>query len=389
MPPVPILFYGDSPDLQTGLGRIGRDLAVLCSSLPGFRVGYLGRGGTGSRQLPFVQYRFHESDQWGEWQFPKVWQDFAGQQKGIVFTIWDASRLHWFARPNEAMDPYIRNALTAGKFERWGYFPVDAEGVGWTLSTLSRDTLRGYDRVLGYGAWGAGVLSRSLGREVDWIPHGVKLDTWQPRDRVAARMAMGFGKEHKVVGCLMSNQLRKDWGLACAVFRSLAAKDPQFRFWLHIDQLARTDRWDLRALIADHGIGGHVKVTISGSMSDEELSYHYSGCDLTVLPSLGEGFGFPIAESLGCGVPVVHGNYGGGVELVPREDWLVEPVAWRIEGFSCSVRPVYEPQQWADVCLKVLDGQVSNGECRSAVEHLDWKVLWPSAWKKWFVEGIT
>ena len=45
MSPTPLLFIGDSPDLRTGLGRIGRDLASLCCQLPQFRVGFLGRAG--------------------------------------------------------------------------------------------------------------------------------------------------------------------------------------------------------------------------------------------------------------------------------------------------------------------------------------------------------
>lgn len=392
MTPVPILFYGDSPDLQTGLGRIGRDLAVLCASLPEFRVGYLGRGGVGSRQLPFIQYNFPEVDQWGEGHIERAWADFAGTTTGIIFSIWDASRLGWFATPyREALPPSLYKFLTSGNFQRWGYFPVDSAGVGGRLTGASREVITGYDRVLGYGAWGAEVISRTIGREVDWIPHGMNLGIWTPRDRTASRMAMGLSQDATVIGCVMTNQIRKDWGLACAI----AAELKDCVFWFHIDELVRDFRWDLRALIADFGIGDRVKVTQSGSFSDEELSYWYSGCDLTMLPSLGEGFGLPIVESLACGVPCIHGKYGGGVELVPQEDWLVEPSDWRVEGLQNCVRPVYRPEDWVDVIRLVTQDRspspMANTEaitCRESVGHLGWDKLWPSCWSKWLKDGI-
>jgi glycosyltransferase involved in cell wall biosynthesis len=388
MKQTPILFYGDSADLRTGLARIGRDLAVHCCTLPEFRVGYLGRGGTGSRQLPFVQYNFPAEHQWGEAHIARVWSDFAENERGVIFTIWDASRLGWFANPMAmALPTDLDRFLASGQFERWGYFPVDSTGPRDRLTVASCETLRRYDRVLGYGAWGAGVLERSLGRDrsVDWIPHGLNMDVWQPRDRTAARMASGFAKEDTVIGCLMSNQTRKDWGLACAIARELT----DCKFWFHVDALVRDWRWDLRALIADTDIASRIQVTVGDWLSDDELSYRYSACDLTMLPSLGEGFGFSIVESLACGVPCIHGNYGGGVELVPQASWLVEPAAWRLESLQCCVRPVYRPEDWVEVIRGALDEKASADFCRESVEHLSWKNLWPAAWRKFFLEGLA
>lgn len=383
----PILFYGDSPDLRTGLARIGRDLAVHCCTLPEFRVGYLGRGGVGSRQLPFAQYNFPESAQWGEMQIARVWSDFAGDERGVIFSIWDASRLGWFSNPYpEAMPPDLYRFLKSGRFQRWGYFPVDSGGVAGKLTLPSRETISAYDRVLGYGAWGAQVLSDSIDREVDWIPHGINLDVWQPRDKKASRMAMGVKSDWPIIGCVMSNQTRKDWGLAFAIANQLQ----DHFFWFHVDALVRDFRWDMRALVGDYGIDqSRLLVTMSGTMSDDELSYFYSACDLTMLPSLGEGFGFPIVESLACGVPCIHGNYGGGVELVPRTEWLVEPMAWRAEGLQNCVRPVYRPEDWVDAIRVALSDPADAQWCRESVEHLSWSNLWPAAWRKFFLEGLN
>lgn len=389
MKQIPLLFLGDSPDLQNGLGRIGRDLSCLATSLPQFRIGYLGRGGNGSRQLPFAQYNFNELEQWGENQIERAWSDFAGNQKGIIFSIWDASRLLWFSRPEGMEDTPLRRFLTSGKFDRWGYFPIDSEGPGGKLTRLSAETIRGYQRPLAYGAYGAEVIQRSTGRAVDWIPHGIDLSAFQPRDKTAARMAMGVGKDDFVIGCLMSNQQRKDWGVAFATIHSLRAIYPNLKFWVHVDVMERSHAWSLLALIDDFGMGDIVRVTMSGSMNDEQLSYCYSACDLTILPSTGEGFGYSIVESMACGVPVIHGKYAGGVELIPAQAWLVEPHSWRLETIHNCVRPVYRPEDWMQHVMSVREAGAgyTSEYCRAAVEHLDWSRLWPSAWSKFFVEG--
>src|SRR5579863_186028 len=45
-----------------------------------------------------------------------------------------------------------------------------------------------------------------------------------------------------------------------------------------------------------------------GYVSDEEQLLWYHGAEACVYPSLYEGFGFPVAESLACGIPVVTSN---------------------------------------------------------------------------------
>src|ERR1700743_16309 len=97
--PTPLLILGDSPALPTGLARIGHDLAQLLSGMPEFDVAYLGRGGMSRKQFPWMQYNFPVSEQWGEGILKQTWEDFAGDSKGILLTVWDASRLHWLTDP--------------------------------------------------------------------------------------------------------------------------------------------------------------------------------------------------------------------------------------------------------------------------------------------------
>lgn len=65
------------------------------------------------------------------------------------------------------------------------------------------------------------------------------------------------------------------------------------------------------------------------SVSDQELSGLYHSAEVTMFPSLHEGYGLPVAESLAAGTPVITTSYGstaeigaeGGCVLVdPRDD---------------------------------------------------------------------
>lgn len=71
------------------------------------------------------------------------------------------------------------------------------------------------------------------------------------------------------------------------------------------------------------------KVEARRSASDQELSGLYHSAEVTVFPSLHEGYGLPVAESLAAGTPVITTSYGstaeigaeGGCLLVdPRDD---------------------------------------------------------------------
>ncbi len=371
MTPTPLLIIGDGPSLKTGLARIGRDLASLTAQLPEFRVGYLGRGGLGSRQLPFAQYFMHESDLWGnENMMDYVWRDFAGDKPGIIFAIWDASRLGWLS----CGDWIARRRETV---KLWNYCPVDSVGPGGVLTRAERLTLMGFDRILAYGEYGAEVLTKTVGAGVDWLPHGINADVFVPRDKVASRAGM-FGANDKVMGMVATNQARKDWGLAAQVL----AKLPDWKAWWHIDTGVR--HWDIDELIAAYGLQNRIKVTIAGSLSDSDMSYFYSMCDVTILPSA-EGWGFPIAEALSCGVPVIHAPGGGDWGLPTVR--IIRPISQHLEGIHNRFRPTFAVKDW----VRAIESwpRPSAEECRESVKHLDWAgTLWTGRWAKWIKAGL-
>jgi|SRR5579859_440989 len=397
MSQIPLLILSDAPTSVSGLGRICRDLAVrIATQLPEFfRVATIGYGGPYSSKLPFHQYDV-DMDDWNVFNLPDVWEDFAGIDHGAIFTIWDSSRMLWFARPENCKNDKLRKFLTTARFQSWGYFPMDATGPNDRLTSVLGHTIEGYDRVLAYSKWAEDILRRTLTDRpildnLTNLPHGIDTDIFQPRHRVMARR--GFGEkmgiktekgrwlsipdDAYVIGIVGTNQARKDYGLGLQVVQRIAREKKVF-VWIHTDVPGRT--WGIPALLNDLGILTSSIIT-SLPFSDEVMSWCYSACDVTLGIGLGEGFGYPIFESLACGTPCIHGNYGGAAEHLP-EEFKVEPLAYRMEGPYSCIRPVFDPKDWVDKILAL-----PKKNCQSLLpEYLSWNMNWRK-WKEWFLKG--
>src|SRR5271154_1092229 len=172
--PVPLLLLSDAPTANTGLARITKDLAtrIRANMSDVFEVGTLGYGGPYSRALDLPQYSMDMSE-WMVCNLPEVWKDFAGTRKGILMSVWDASRLQWLTRPETCQDPRLRKFLISQPFEKWGYLPIDATGPHDKLTGILKHVIEGFDRALAYSQWAHDILRRTLHptMDVDWLPH--------------------------------------------------------------------------------------------------------------------------------------------------------------------------------------------------------------------------
>ena len=396
--PTPLLLVSDGVTSGTGLGRITRDLAVrIADHLPDlYRLGTLGYGGPYSRAFSFPQYQMDMQD-WQINNLPEVWKDFAGNEKGIVLTIWDASRMLWFARPENCTDSRLKKFLTNPPFERWGYFPMDATGPHDRLTAILGHIIDGYDRVLAYSKWAEEILHRTLPKkDITNLPHGIDCTVFMPRPRIQSRHSFGakigavneklkflaISDDAFAIGIVATNQARKDYGLAIQAIAEIAKQRPVF-IWIHTDVIER--HWSIPALLNDYGLKDRAVVT-GFPLTDEQMSWCYSAMDLTLGIGTGEGFGYPIFESLACGTPCIHGNDGGAAEHLRHlpAEMLVEPIACRLEGPYCCQRNVYNPLDWAK---RISELPKKNG-ASLLPSYLDWNENW-KRWEQWFRKGVN
>jgi glycosyltransferase involved in cell wall biosynthesis len=384
MSQTPILFISDTLSAPTGLARIARDLALRLAKNRHFKVAALGHQPV-VQSLPVHQYTWQFTGTMEIPELPDVWRDFAGDRNGIVFPIMDASRLLWMSRPEYGSDDSLKRFIASGKVRRTLYTPFDSTGPGDRLTSIVKETLLGFERLLVYTEWADGLVKRTLGedesakRGLTWLPHGIDMEVFRPRDKATARKFLNpkLTESDFVIGVVATNQRRKDWGLVMETVALVKQKIPDVKLWIHTDVMVR--EWSLPALIDDFGLKDNVFA--SQPMTDEGLSYGYSACDVTMAPG-SEGFGYPIAESMACGTPCVHMAYAGGQELVP--DLLqIAPAAFRFESpFNC-VRPVFDVQDWSYLILNLQKTPIPPDECRSFVSRLDWRDLWPK-WQQYF-----
>jgi glycosyltransferase involved in cell wall biosynthesis len=191
------------------------------------------------------------------------------------------------------------------------------------------------DAVIANSEAGRRFAVRSLGlpeADVYSVPNGVDLERFQPRDRAAARAALGLPAQGPLVGMVASFKPQKNHALFLEMARRVAARFPQASFACAGEPLGRPaagPRW-LRAgtglhrdvaayhervtrVLAESGLGERCRLL--GRV--DAVEQFYNACDLTVLTSLHEGTPNVLLESMASGVPVVATAVADNARLVP------------------------------------------------------------------------
>jgi glycosyltransferase involved in cell wall biosynthesis len=390
--PVKLMVISDAPTSSTGLGRITRELCERIHEHLGetFDLATFGYGGTFSSKFPWRQYTVRRIEDWITPELPYAWYDHAGDQKGVLLAIWNAGWLPWLADPSILPPSGLRTFLESQPFEKWIYAPIDAEGWDMKLPSTVSDILDGFHRVLHYSEFASSIDLNKKRKE--WLPHGIDTSVFYPRDAkvvrqsfietVSGRQAKPISSDVKIIGIVATNSKRKDWGLALEACAVLRQQGVNIGVWAHTDAFQKD--WDLVGMANEFGLANRVIFT-NGFLNDETMALAYSGCDVTMGIGAGEGFGYPLAESLACGTPVVHGNYAGGAEIVPMSGW-VEPVGWKWDGGKyINRRPVFSAAEWANTTK----GLLLQKSTQSLLESkYSWENLWPK-WEKWFLDGVN
>jgi glycosyltransferase involved in cell wall biosynthesis len=72
-------------------------------------------------------------------------------------------------------------------------------------------------------------------------------------------------------------------------------------------------------------LGLRERVILLDYVGDNDLPMLYSAADVVIMPSLYEGFGFPVIEANACGTPVLAANATSLPELIADKDALFDP----------------------------------------------------------------
>lgn len=104
----------------------------------------------------------------------------------------------------------------------------------------------------------------------------------------------------------------------------------------------------------------NVRITLTGMGWDHaKLMREVAKCDLYVQPSLGEGFGVPLLEAWGLGLPTICVRAPPFTEFVPDEvnfwlDW-VDTDYYQWHTWQRQILHLWDPRQWVEQILRILE----------------------------------
>ena len=200
---------------------------------------------------------------------------------------------------------------------QYAHYPENFSAVKrrW-LAAAHRHTMQRADVVVAISEFVAGDLVRLHGNrfaaKVQVIPNAVSFERLSPGELPA-----GVPTDRELVVCVSGAYRHKNLETLVRAFAEVAAQRPD----AHLVVVGQAPELLLGARKAT-GLGGLVRelglsdrVTRLGYVSDPELGALYRAAAVLAMPSLFEGFGLPVVEALGFGVPVVSTRCGALAEV--------------------------------------------------------------------------
>jgi glycosyltransferase involved in cell wall biosynthesis len=311
-----VLIVGDSPRLNTGFARVNQQAAKAFLNA-GWEV-VAAQALTNEPPPPDLNdgIRYYtpgkDDDMMGR---KTALHAYELEQPDIVYLSGDPGLLvAWLA-----MMPDDAKIL--------GYIPIEGEPV---TNELWRIALQKCE-IITCSKYGADVVKKNLGRDIEWAYHGVDHSIYRRLDnRDEIRKSIGWDDKF-IITCVANNVRRKQIPRLMDSISMLKKKYKRDNVFLYVHAVPFQNHWleghNLIEIAAMYGISecvlfnSHLKKLhdyvpeYTGNPSAPGLVELYNASDLFVLPSQVEGFGLPIAEAMACGLPVMVTKYAAGWEV--------------------------------------------------------------------------
>jgi len=186
--------------------------------------------------------------------------------------------------------------------------------------------------------YGSGLMTKA-GIDHYYIPHGIETSIMKPTAQVSddvgnvrtGRQLMQVDDDQFVVGVVNANKgtapIRKAFGEQLLAFSIFAERHDDAVIYMHTERFGGMGGIPLDPLINAVGLDeSRVKFVNQYQnrigISDEVLAVIYTGMDVLLAPTLGEGFGITVADAQACTTPVIVNDFSAQPELV-GDGWKV------------------------------------------------------------------
>ncbi len=249
--------------------------------------------------------------------------------------------------------PELRQQFPNVKFV--GYFTIDGEPIDYRWFPI----LQACHTIWSPTEYGKRVIHDSqFWLDVDVIPYGVAHDTFQPFSDVekkALRATTKVPLTDNFVGVFVGhNHGRKNLAAALAGWKKFAEdKSDVTMVCITHSRKIPYHEWGDMPMDYDLKSFWSPRCFIVDSIVDEEtMSSYLKISDVLVFPTIGEGFGLPILESMACGcVPIVT-NFSGHTDFCKEDNsYLMDGIDLYSNVWTC-IRKIVSPDDVAEALEK-------------------------------------
>ena len=290
-----ILILTDAPNLKSGLGRTGKELALRFHK-DKFEVAYAGWGfGNMPHKFPFYIYPINKG---GNTEAREVLLSIKNWQADIVLTIGDIFNFLYLPKVAE-------NLAKKPKFI--GYLTVDGE----PLSYKWLDALRLFDKILVWSEYGK--------KQIDILDERIKPEVVYPGVDKQKFYPLKLPKDglFKILN-VSQNTDRKNIPATLKAFAEFARNKNNTLLCLVCDS-KDPNGYNLREICFNLKIENKVRIVEANArmgIGDKDLNRLYNQADVLILSSVAEGFGLPLAEAMATDTVPIATDFTSMTELL-------------------------------------------------------------------------
>jgi len=188
--------------------------------------------------------------------------------------------------------------------------------------------------------FGFNELKRA-GADPYYIPHAVDTRLYKPTpliDGVPIREYYGLKESDFLVGMVAANKAngqvhRKAFAENLMAFSLFKKNNPHAYLYVHTDPSKAFGGFDLITLLKACGLQDDDVLfpdphKYRFGYSDAEMAALYTGMDVLLHASYGEGFGVPAIEAQACGTPTISSGWTASLELAGPDSFLIDGQPW-------------------------------------------------------------